>query len=346
MIKMMRYITFNKSNIDEYLADNVVIVFRLRKSRIKAKQLGIIEAYFALSSVGGLFIPNGPLGDVKGIFSFFVPIKYLNELPSVLSGIGYCNQFYLLDFRCESSENNSDLVSINELIWKRKRFSINNFFFQELTLYEQHSPNNRQFKILNHNNEVKVVNGYRGDGTETGRRALPVEDARCLVNLAEPYTSNILLDPFAGGGGVVFQAKFIKESMEVYSVDVDPILAPGLQSYGSKHYVANSSVIEFEKELFDSIVTEVPFSPNATGEVIKSIGNLSSSLKECGNLVLMCSAEQSEKIEQFVNDLGFYRYVFERINRKGTDVVIMAWFKSFERFKNNQDFLDVVKTIY
>lgn len=342
---MMGYAKINKNNLDDYLDHYAVIVFALRNSRIKAKQLAMMEAYFALSSVGGRLISNGPLGDVKGVFSYFVPTKHLDELKKILSGIGYCNRFYILDFHSATSENRSDLATINELVWKGRRFSIHRFFSQDPALYEKQSPHHRKFIILDHQHQEKIVYGYRGDGTETGRRALPVEDARCMVNLSSPSTSTKLLDPFAGGGGIVYQAKYINHSLEVYSVDIDPVLAPGLRWYGSKHFVGDARQMQFGKTAFDSIVTEVPFSPSATDIVIEAIEHLSKYLKERGKIVLMSSAEQSQEIDQFVRGLGLHRYVFQPVNRKGTDVVIMAWSKSSEKVEKMKGFLNVVTRI-
>lgn len=343
---MIGYTTISKNNIDDYIDHYVLIVFALRNSRIKAKQLAIMEAYFALSTVGGIFVSNGPLGDVKGVFSFFVPIQRLEEVRHILKGIGYCNRFYILDFRSEQSENHTDIISINELVWKGKRFSLHTFLIQDASIYEAQSPHNRKFIIMDHNNEEKVVHGYRGDGTETGRRALPVEDGRCLVNLSSPYNAKMMLDPFAGGGGIVFQAKYLNAALDVYSIDIDPIVAPGLQFYGSRHAVGDARDIQFEAQQFDSIVTEVPFASSATDTVIQAIEHLKVFLKDDGQIVMMSGVEQAMMLDQFVRSIGFYNYVFEQINRKGTDVAIMAWTKSSEKVDKLKDFLDVVKKIH
>ncbi|MBN3585873.1 hypothetical protein JYB64_26130, partial [Algoriphagus aestuarii] len=79
-----------------------------------------MEAYFALYPVSGIFIKNGPLGNLKGVFSFLIPEEKLAKALSILPTIGYCNKFYLLDFRTAIPENNSDLKNINEkdLAWK------------------------------------------------------------------------------------------------------------------------------------------------------------------------------------------------------------------------------------
>lgn len=343
---MQKFVRITGGNIEFYLKNYYLILFSLRNSRIKAKRLAILEVYFALSSLNPVFIKNGPLGDVKGVFSFFIEKKKTYNLRNILKKLGYSNKFYLLDFDSDSTENNSDIVSKNELIWKGKRFTINNFHLQDESIYEKQSPHKRKFIILDANNQEKELKGYRGDGSEFARRALPVEDARCLVNLSNYSMAKRLLDPFAGAGGIIYQAKYINNKIDIYSVDIDPVIAPGLRFYGSKHYTADSCDICFEKEFFDAVVTEVPFSSKSTNDILKSIKNLHNSINKNGSFVMMCSKEQALFLEEYVSNLGYYQYVSEEINRKGIDVVIMAWFKSYRKYKEIKDLVDVLENVF
>ncbi|MFW6026426.1 MAG: TRM11 family SAM-dependent methyltransferase [Candidatus Woesearchaeota archaeon] len=340
-----KHVKITGNNIDFYLLKNHVILFSIRSSRLKAKKLAIMEAYFALSILNPIFIKNGPLGDLKGVFSFFVEKDRTDKLRDILHKIGYCNKFYILDFDTDTLENLSDMSIKSKLIWKGKKFSIRNFFIQDESIYKNQSPDKRKFIIKDSQNQEKKIYGYRGDGREFSRRALPVEDARCLVNLSDYNFSNRLLDPFAGGGGIVYQAKYINKKKEVYSIDIDPTLAPGLLYYGSNHYTNDSSHISFEDDFFDSIVTEVPFSSNATVKIIKSIKNLHNSINMNGSLVIMSNREQSLSIKEYVNHLGYHQYMSQKINRKGTGVVIMAWYKSYMKYKKIKGLLDVVEKI-
>lgn len=342
---MKTHVTITGNNIDKYIQNYAVLAFSLRNSRIKAKQLAIMEAYLVLLPLNGIFIKNGPLGNIKGVFSFFIPREYLDKMFSILPTIGYCNKFYLLDFHTNFPVNNSDISNINELVWKGRTFNINNFYFQDRKIYQEHSSNNRKFVILNQKEE-KEVYGYRGDGTELGRRALPVEDARCLVNLSLPCYTERLLDPFAGAGGIVYEAKYINKEIEVFSIDKDPVLAPGLEYYGSRHYIGNSANIDFDEEFFDAIVTEVPFSSKALDDIVQTIRNISSSLKKDGRIVMMCSIKQSPVIRKVIGETGFYEYVFQEVNRKGTNVAIMAWCKSYEKFKEIESLTDTAGTVF
>ena len=53
-----------------------------------------------------------------------------------------------------------------------------------------------------------------------------MEDARCLINLALPSKIRTMVDPFAGAGGIVYQAKYMDKNIEVFSVDTDKTLEP------------------------------------------------------------------------------------------------------------------------
>ena len=68
---MERYVEIDGKNIKELTSNNNVVCCRLRNSRIKSKQLAIMEMLLMNYDLGLRFIKNGPLGDVKGIVSFF-----------------------------------------------------------------------------------------------------------------------------------------------------------------------------------------------------------------------------------------------------------------------------------
>jgi len=88
---MERYVRVTAQNIDKYLKKYFVLVCSLRNSRIKAKKIAIMEALCCLYPLQGIFIVNGPLGDVKGLISFFILKEYKDLLPNYLKNLGYCN---------------------------------------------------------------------------------------------------------------------------------------------------------------------------------------------------------------------------------------------------------------
>jgi len=338
------YADITKSNIDDYLYEYEVIVCKMRSSRAKAKQLAVLEMIL-LQYNGILFVKNGPLGDIKGIISFLCPRKNLTSFKERLKFCGYCNSFYLLDFENFISKPIPGLNSNNPMVWKGKRFSVTVFFTQDNKIYTEQSSHNREFMISG-NNEVKHVRGYRGDGSDLGKRALPVEDSRCMVNLSQPWKNKKMLDPFAGAGGIIYQFKYIAPDGITTSIDIDPILKPGLESYSSVHHVMNAADASFEKDSFDSVITEVPFSESASTEIIKALKNIDASLTKNGVYVIMCEIDQSDFIRETMKELGNFEIFSQEIDRKGTDVEIQIWHKNSVLFDDMKDFIPVLKEIF
>ncbi|NLO81619.1 MAG: hypothetical protein GX094_00920 [Clostridiales bacterium] len=331
-------------NIDEFLDKYDVMACSMRNSRIKAKHIAIMEVLCCTYPLKSIFILNGPLSNIRGFISFFVPKECVNVLPQYLKNLGYCDKFYILDFDNPHHTGNSSIKNIN-LNWKRRKFSIRLFYEQSRRVYRKQSPHNRHFKIMGWDSEIRDVYGYRGDGTERGRRALPVEDARCLVNMALPSRIKTMVDPFAGGGGIVYQAKYIDKSIEVFSVDIDETLEPGLTYYGSKHYVDNSAIIDLDAHVFDALITEVPFTLDALDDICNTLINFDKYLSSCARIVIMLSRGQFCAIEKCVTELNWHILMSCAVNRKGTDVVIMVCTKSNKLYKQMKEIIEAVKTI-
>jgi hypothetical protein len=335
-----------KLNINNYLDKYTIIACKIRNSRLKAKQLAILEMVFAQYDNEIMAIKNGPLGDIKGLISFFCPKKNLALFKDRLFGIGYCFQFYELDFENGSCENATDLNSINPLVWKGRKFSINNFFTQDNAIYEEQSPHRRAFKILSNDGEVKTIFGYRGDGREFGRRSLPVEDSRCMVNISLPHKNKKMLDPFAGAGGIIYSFRFLVPDGTMTSIDIDPVLKPGLEFFGSTHHVMNAVNVSFAEGSFDSVITEVPFSQNAIDFIIQTLTKLNTCLSNSGVLVIMCGKDQVKKIYNALDGLGNSLLFNYAVNRKGIDVEISIWWKDKNLPDGMEDSLSVLKTMY
>jgi hypothetical protein len=333
-----------KSNIDDYLRDYSIIVCKIRNSRLKAKQIAVLEMIFAQIDNEILLIKNGPLGDIKGIISFFCPKKNMESFKDRLFGIGYCYKFYLLDFENESKAVPAGLDTINPLIWKGRKFSVCDFYCQDNNVYEEQSPQKREFKI-NSDGEIKTITGYRGNGSELGKRALPVEDARCMVNLSLPSKNKKALDPFAGAGGIVYQFKYIAPDGNITSIDIDPVLKPGLDYYASAHYVMNVNDASFAKNSFDSVITETPFSEKAVDDIIAAFSKIDSWLSDDGIFVIMCGKNQCLRIYSSMARKNVLLFSHE-IDRKGMDVEISIWRKNKNFLSGIEDFISALKKIY
>ena len=60
----------------------------------------------------------------------------------------------------------------------------------------------------------------------------------------------------------------------------------------------------------------------------------------------MCQAEQYEELKLCMKDLQLCPLIEKPVNRKGTDVVISAWYKRKEKVGKLQDFHEAVSKIY
>ena len=339
------YTDITKANIDDYLYEYKVILCKIRSSRLKAKQIAILEMVFLQFDNEILFVKNGPLGDIKGLISFLCPAKNLTAFKERLKFSGYFYIFYLLDFDNFTQKNIPGLNSINPMIWKGKKFSVTVFFNMDSKTFTDQAPNNRKFKIIDTNNEIREIKGYRGDGTDTGKRALPVEDARCMVNLSQPFKNKRMIDPFAGAGGIIFQFKYIMPKGTMTSIDIDPILKPGLEWYGSIHYVMNSGDASFPENSFDSVITEAPFSDNAETDIINTLKKIDACISNNGVYIIMCNIDQSEFIRKTMEELQNFHVFSHEIDRKGTDVEIQIWHKSSILPDEMREFISVLNDV-
>ena len=340
------YADITKSNIDDYLYEYEVILCKIRSSRTGAKQIAVLEMILLEFDNEILFIKNGPLGDIKGIISFLCPRKNLISFKEKLKFSGYCNAFYLLDFENFTNKKIAGLHSNNPMVWKGRKFSVAVFFNQDNKIYSEQSSHNREFKIIDSNNEIRNIQGYRGDGSDLGKRALPVEDARCMVNLSQPWKNKKMIDPFAGAGGIIYQFKYIASDGIMTSIDIDPILKPGLEAYGSTHYVMNAADASFPENSFDSVITEVPFSDNAEIDIVKALKNIDACLSKNGVYVIMCKEDQAEFIRETMEKLSNFQLFGYEIDRKGTDVEIQIWHKNNTLPDKMRDFISILKDIY
>jgi hypothetical protein len=334
-------VEIDKKNITDYIDKYEVIVFKLRNSRIKSKQLGILEVLLMNHDLDIKLIKNGPLGDVKGVVSFLINKDYFNILKDRLKYIGYFNEFYILDFN--GNDNNTSIETINPLNWKGLDYSLNTLYIQDEKLYEEQSPHNRDFRIISFDGSIKDLKGYRGDGSETGRRALPVEDARCLVNLSMPFNNKKIIEPFAGGGGIVYMYKYINNKVDITSIDIDENLKPGLELYGANHIVSSSADVKLN-DMYDAIVTEVPFSLNVLDDINKSFNNLYNNIDNM--IVLMCGVDQANSIYNNLSNLDINLLFRKELNRKGTDVEIQIWIKNKEIYNQLKDDIKIIESIY
>ena len=267
---------------------NYIYIFKVRTARSKAMNLAINEAQILLKDVGLDYLNSNPMSSLKATFAMAGNTDE-DKLLKRLSKLGFTEEVY----KCDFSSNKNDK---NAYKWKNSLFSLQSFYKENKALLEEKAPNNREFILSDTNGNPRKIKGYRGDGTDLGRRALPVSDAKLLVNLVYKNEKLKFLDPFAGAGGIIIEA--VANDWDVYSSDIDSILAFGLEGYGAKHFISRILSLPFQDSFFDVIATEVPFDKNATNEIMKGLGELKRVLKVNGKISMMTADYQAGDIRK------------------------------------------------
>ncbi|TVR61594.1 MAG: hypothetical protein EA426_03275, partial [Spirochaetaceae bacterium] len=228
-------------------------ICRVTSSRSKSVALAKAEVKTLLADCLVELPAGGPLSEQKGVFWFSLAEEFLEQLESRAVRLGYTERIDAIEpVPAPSGRHGGELIR-----WKKKWYAVAPAWEQDESELRESSPDRRMFYLLNADGTVEPAPGYRGDGSATGPKALPVHDARLLLNLVFRPQASELLDPFAGAGGIVYEAS--KAGYSVSSMDIEPRIAPGLESFGSKHVVGDAAAMPFADGTFPAIATELPY---------------------------------------------------------------------------------------
>jgi len=106
--------------------------------------------------------------------------------------------------------------------WRGRNVELVRIYEESDDRLRESAPDHRTFLLEGADGVIRPVVGYRGSPGPLEHRALPVVDARFLVNLVWQPRGGIPLDPFAGAGGIVIEAKLA--GWTTFSLDNDPSL--------------------------------------------------------------------------------------------------------------------------
>ncbi|MCI0353170.1 MAG: RsmD family RNA methyltransferase, partial [Acidobacteriales bacterium] len=271
------------------------LIFYVRRARSKARACATAEAECLLNDLQARALSGGPLSDKGGLFWINIPNRSLEHIHARLPRLGYT---YAVDWlEPLQGRSGSDRKLSSQIVsWRGCSYRLNRLYEEDATLLRDRAPDRRLFALEAKDGQTRLIRGYRGDDGSLSRRALPVCDARLLINLVHTEEGATFLDPFAGAGGIVLEA--LDSGYRVLSCDIDSILRPGLEKLGSTHYVTDARQLPFEAETVNIIATEPPFDEQSSEMVFSSLTEMYRVLKKDGRLAMLCASQQAEGLRQ------------------------------------------------
>jgi len=310
-------------------SEEMLLIFYLRTARRKARDVAVAEALCLLQELDALAPRGGPLSEQGGLFWIGSPTAQLELAIARLPRLGYSVAVDLLEPASHrpdaSAVSDEPSCSDRTVHWRRRPYRLVRVYEEDAAAFRESAPDQRVFLFESGDGEVRAIQGYRGDGGPLSRRGLPVCDARMLVNLTFKGAGATLLDPFAGIGGIVREA--IDGGRRVFSTDIDPALRHGLAHLGARHCVADAARLPYPEATFDAVATEPPYHREAEQAVLEALSEMARVVREKGRIAVLCAAWQAEGLRARAALAGLNAYVDAPIDRKGLDVVALAWQK-------------------
>ncbi len=207
--------------------------------------------------------------------------------------------------------------------WKGREFALVRLYEESDETLRINAPDQRTFLLECGDGVVRAIAGYRGGRGALEHRALPVADARLLVNLVTPLRSGRLLDPFAGAGGVILEAN--SRGFATVSLDRDPALRFGLSGISAHHIVGDAAALPFEARTFDAVATEPPYHASALDKIIASISEVARVIRRGGRIAFLVASKQTAVVRSAGERAGLTLELEAAINRKGVEVTCICW---------------------
>jgi hypothetical protein len=210
--------------------------------------------------------------------------------------------------------------------WRKGYYRLERVYEGSAEVMRETAPDRRRFTLRNPDGSLREVRGYRGDGGAMSRRGLPPHDARMLVNLVRPESAGgLLLDPFAGVGGIVIEG--LASGHQVLSADIDPFLMDGLAGLGAMHGVADAIRLPYARERVGAIATEPPYARKTGAMAEQALAEMQRVLKAGGRMAVFCAAWQVPGLRATGEALGLDCFLDQAVNRKGTACWVLGWRK-------------------
>jgi len=307
-----------------------LLVLHQRPARRRARAAAVAEALALLHDLGPSAPAGGPLADRGGLFWVELPGRHLDAAAARLPRLGYSSAVDLAEPTPAAGARTG--AGAGAAGGRRGRgrdrapgWRLVRLHTEDPAGHREQAPDRREFLVEAGDGRVRPVRGYRGDGQPLGRRGLPVCDARLLVNLVAPAGPGLLVDPFAGVGGVALAAR--AAGWRAVTADRDPALRHGLGQLGAGHLVADARRLPLRPGSVDAVATEPPYDPAVgplAAEVLAEVARL---LRPGGATAWLCAAWQAPGLRAAAAGLGLRAALDTPVDRKGTPVAALAWAK-------------------
>jgi hypothetical protein len=302
-------------------ADETALVLHLRPSRRRAPAAAVAEVATLLEDLGGRPLAGGPLSEMAGVAWVAVGPAPAAAIAGRVARLGYTGA---VDRVVPVADVDGDPAAAGTVVrWRRSDVVLVPVHADPDDELRAEAPHRRSFLLECGDGVVRRIAGYRGGRGPLEHRALPPADARLLVNLVgRPGEDEVLLDPFAGAGGVVLQAA--PAGWVAVSADADPALRYGLAELtGGRHLVADAATLPLDSGSVDGIATEPPYHDRATRSVVAAVAEAGRVLRVGGRLAMLVAAFQAPAVRAAADRAGLALDLDVAIDRKGTDVTCL-----------------------
>ncbi len=296
------------------------LVLRLRRSRSRAREAAVAEVIAVLHGLGARTASGGPLSDHAGVAWVRLPDENLPSALTRLRGLGYTAAIDLVSALAEVESRTRLIVAR----WRRREVALVRVYEESDEELRINAPDRRSFLLECADGVVRPILGYRGGRGPLEHRALAVEDARLLVNLAVAGQGGRLLDPFAGAGGILVEAN--ARGLTTVGVDRDRALRHGLSQL-ALHAIGDASALPFAKDSFDAVASEPPYDPGAAAIVAGSIRELARVTRPAARIALLVASGQADAVREAGRRVGLRLELDSPIDRKGTSVRGLCWIR-------------------
>jgi len=299
-----------------------MLVLYLRRSRRKARDAAVAEVIAVLRGLGveARAAAGGPLGEVAGVAWVTLPAAHLERALGRIRRLGYTEAVDLVT----ATPREYTCLRAKPLVtrWKGREATLVRVYEESDASLRAMTPDQRTFRLECADGVVRPVVGYRGGKGPLEHRALPVVDARLLVNLVA-LQGGRLLDPFAGAGGVIVAAH--ASGLVTVSMDCDRALRFGLAKLSASHVVGDASAIPFAGGAFAAIATEPPYHASALATIVASIAECARVVRRGGRIAFLVASEQAAVVRDAADRAGLTLELDVSIDRKGTAVTCLCW---------------------